>query len=486
MSVTLPESVAVINVGLLMFADSVRDQGRPVQQVDWRIPAGGDPAAVRALCLLYGEAAAGIDRANAEVVRRLDQGVPQLVGVGAAGAVVPGVEGRTLLHCGPTLPYAEHCDPLRRSMRAAVVAEGWADDVTAAEQLLRGGGITLAAANEHAAVVPMASAIGPSQPMLVVTNRDAGTTAFAPVNQGPGDVAWFGRDTDAAIARLRFLVEVAGPAIAGIIERAGPLDVLQVAAQGIAMGDDVHMRTQACTNLLTRSWLPHIAALPEPVRVPFAEFLGGNHLFFLTLAMGAAKALQLSAEQVEGSSIVTTMARNGTTFGIRLAGSPRWHVTGAPPVGEALYQSGQGPETSAPDIGDSAVLELTGLGGPAAGGSPSVAAFLGGTMADAAAATEGFRSICAGTSSRFTLPPMGFAGTPLGVDVRKVVELGVTPKVTTGILHVSAGTGQVGAGVATAPMECFRAALLELAGKCEAVSEPGFALAGTSNTTEGG
>jgi hypothetical protein len=115
-----------------------------------------------------------------------------------------------------------------------------------------------------------------------------------------------------------------------------------------------------------------------------------------------------------------------------------------------------------------------------------VAAFLGGTMADAAAATEGFRSICAGTSSRFTLPPMGFAGTPLGVDVRKVIELGVTPKVTTGILHVSAGTGQVGAGVATAPMECFRAALLELAGKCEALSERGFALAGTSNTTEGG
>ena len=70
--------------------------------------------------------------------------------------------------------------------------------------------------------------------------------------------------------------------------------------------------------------------------------------------------------------------------------------------------------------------------------------------------------------------------------MRRVVELGITPKVTTGILHASAGTGQVGAGVATAPLECFRAALLELAGKCEALSERGFALAGTSNTTEGG
>jgi hypothetical protein len=48
------------------------------------------------------------------------------------------------------------------------------------------------------------------------------------------------------------------------------------------------------------------------------------------------------------------------------------------------------------------------------------------------------------------------------VDVRKVVELGITPKVTTGILHVSDGSGQVGAGVAEAPLACFREALLAL------------------------
>jgi hypothetical protein len=107
------------------------------------------------------------------------------------------------------------------------------------------------------------------------------------------------------------------------------------------------------------------------------------------------------------------------------------------------------------------------MGGPAAGGSAAVAAFLGGAMADAAAATAGFRTICAGTSSRFTLPPLEFAGTPLGVDVRRVVETGVTPKITTGILHASAGTGQVGAGVATAPMECFTEALLDLAARLD-------------------
>lgn len=461
----LPDQIGVINIGLPMFADAVRAQRRPVQEVDWRIPGGGDLAAVRALCVVYGDAAAGIDAANAEVVRRLDNGVPRLVEISTVGAVVPGVEGRMLLHCGPPLPYAEHCDPLRRSLRAAVVAEGWADDVRTADQLLASGRVTLDAANHHDMVIPMASALGPSAPVVVVANRDGGVRAFSGLNQGPGDSAWFGRDTDAAIGRLRFLAEVAGPALRRIIEHAGPLDVLSIAAQGITMGDDLHMRTQAATNLLTRTWLAHITELPESVRVPFAEYLTRNHLFFLNIAMAAAKSLQLWAEQVNGSSIVTTMSRNGTTFGIKLGGASTWYVTKAPPITDALYYSGYGPECSAPDIGDSAVLELTGMGGPAAGGSAAVAAFLGGTMAAAAATTDSFRAICAGTSTRFTLPPMEFAGTPLGVDVRKVVELGITPKVTTGILHASSGAGQVGAGVATAPMDCFVAALHDLAAR---------------------
>jgi len=458
----LPDEVGVVNVGLPMFADAVRAQGRPVQQVEWRVPAEGDAALVAALTRLYGRAAAEIDTANAEVLRRLDEGVPSLIGVSRAEDVVPGVEGRTLLHCGPAIEWPRVCDPLQRSMRAAVVAEGWAADTEEAQRLLAAGDVVLEPANAHDMVVPMASAIGPSAPVWVVHCPQGDTRAYAPINQGPGEVPWFGRDTDKAIERLVFLHDVVGPALAQVLEHAGPLDVFSLAAQGVSMGDDLHMRTQATTNLLIRTWLPHLAELEGPGRGELARFLSGNHLFYLTLAMAAARSLTAWAGQVPGSSIVTTMSRNGTDFGIRLAGSDTWHVTDAPPVTDALYNSGYGPDDAAPDIGDSAVLELTGLGGPAAGGSPAVAAFLGGTMADAAEATDRFRQICAGRSSRFTLPPMGFAGTPLGVDVRRVVELGVRPQVTTGILHASDGSGQVGAGVATAPLECFTAALREL------------------------
>jgi hypothetical protein len=231
----------------------------------------------------------------------------------------------------------------------------------------------------------------------------------------------------------------------------------------VQIGDDVHMRTQGTTNLLIRNLLPHLAALPESGRVALAQFLSVDHLFFLNLAMAAARSLTMWAEQVSGSSVVTMMSRNGTTFGLRIAGDDTLHIADAPPVLEAMYYPDFGPETAAPDIGDSAVLELVGLGGAAAAGSPAVAGFLGGNLADARAVSEGMADTCVSHSSRFSIPTWGGRNTPLGVDARHVVDLADPPKITTGILDASSGAGQIGAGVATAPFECFRAAVLALA-----------------------
>ncbi|HKA05344.1 MAG TPA: DUF1116 domain-containing protein [Acidimicrobiales bacterium] len=459
---TFPTSATVVNIGLSLFADAVAAQGHPVAVVDWRIPAGGDAGLVATLNRLYGRRASLIDRANAEVVRRLDEGNPRLVDVAPAGSVVPGLGPSTLLHCGPRIDYSDACDPLQRSMRAAVVAEGWATTIDEADRALRQGDIHLDAANEHDTVVPMVTALGPSQPVWVAENASGNNHAFAPLNQGPGETPWFGRETPAAVDRLRLLSAAAGPVLAAVLRDHGPIDVLGLAAQGVQMGDDVHIRVQASTNLLLRTLLPHLIASDHPARVEVGHFLSANHLFFLTAAMAAARSLTGWAAEVPHASIVTTMSRNGSAFGVKLAGSDEWHLAEAPPIGRALYYAGHGAESSARDVGDSAVLELIGLGGPAAAGSPSVAAFVGGSMADAAAMTAELDLICHARSTRFKLPTLDGRGTPLGVDVRKVVELGITPSITTGILHASAGTGQVGAGVATAPIESFQHALVAL------------------------
>jgi hypothetical protein len=458
----LPDRARVVNIGLSLFADAVARQGFDVVDVDWRIPGGGDPEVVAALARLYGPRTAVIDAANAEVLRRLDSGTPRATGVRAAGDVVPGFAGPTLLHCGPPIGYADAVDPLRRSMRAAVVAEGWADDVAEADRMLASGRVGLEPANRRDACVPMVTAIGPSQPVWVVENAAGGNRAFAPLNQGPGDTAWFGRDTRAAIDRLLFLAAVAGPLLDAAVRSHGPVDVIGIAAQGLQMGDDVHIRLQGSTNLLLRDLLPHLAALDDPSRVDLAGFLAGNHLFFLNVAMAAARSLTGWAMGVPHSSIVTTMTRNGTQFAVGLAGSPDWHLAPAPDVGQALYYADYGPEAAAPDVGDSAVLELVGLGAAAAAGSPAVAAFVGGTMADARATTDELDLVCAGRSARLRIPVLDLRGTPLGVDARRVVELGITPKITTGVLHASAGVGQVGAGVAEAPLSCFVDAVMAL------------------------
>ena len=455
----LPGEVAVVNVGLPLFAEAVRAQGRPAVQVEWRVPAGGDVDALRALRRLSGPLAERVDEANAEVFRRLDTGVPLLSGLRPARDVVPGFTGRSLLHAGPALPFEEVCDPLRRSMRAAVVAEGWAADVAAADALLASGEIALGPANESGGVVPMAAVVGPSTPVWEVS-MDTGS-AWAPLGQGSGEVPWFGRDTTAAVDRLMLLREAAAPVLAGALAALDePVDVLSLAAQAVAMGDDVHVRTQAATNLLLKVLLPGLMASDHPRRVEVARFLSGNHLLFLTLAMAAARALTGWATGVPGSSVVTTMARNGTTFGVRLPGSA-WFIADAPMIGRALYHPGRGPDDGARDIGDSAVLELVGLGGAAAAGSPAVGQLVGGLDA-AAELTAELDRVCVGRSGRITLPTSGGRGTPLAVDVRRVVEHGITPKVTTGILHNRDGSGQIGAGVAEAPLACFRAALLDL------------------------
>jgi len=460
--VDLPDGVDVVNIGLPLFESALHDQGQPVIGVDWRIPAGGEPHAVAALARLLGPHAARIDRANAEVLRRLNEGVPLLVGIDRAGAVIPGMGQRDILHCGPAIAWEHMPDPLQRSVRAAVVAEGWADDVASAGRLVESGEVRLRPANEHRTVVPMATSIGPSAPVYVVENEMGGTAAYSSINQGSGAVQWFGVDSVAAIDRLLFVRDKLGPVLAEALGTHGPVDVFALAAQGVPMGDDVHMRVQATTNLFLRDLLPYLVRCGHEATPEVASFLSGNHLMFLNVAMAAAKSLVEWASDVPDSSIVTTMSRNGSTYGVRLAGGSDWFLAPSPPIQDALYYPGYGPETSAPDIGDSAVLELVGLGGPAAANSPAVAGFLGGRMSNAIAATRSMQRICAGESPRFRLPILDNVGTPVGVDVRKVVELGITPAVNTGIIHATDGTGQVGAGVAWAPVACFTDALLDL------------------------
>jgi hypothetical protein len=459
-----------VNVGLSTFADALRAQGAPVVEVDWRPPADGDPSSLAVLERLWGACGDRVAAANATVVERLEGVSPCAVTVARAGDVVPGLREGLLLHSGPPIEWARVCDPQRRALTAAVVFEGWAGDRDGAARMLEAGEVALEPGNEHAHVGPMTGVCSPSMPVWVV--EGGGARAFSTLNEGPGRTLWFGVGDDESVERLRFFRDELGPALARLLSRRGPVDVFSLAGQGLNMGDELHMRSQATGNLLMRELLPAFAALGGEAP---ARFIAGNHHFFLNLTMAACKCAWLAVGPVEGSSVVSLMARNGTDMGLQLAGLPgRWFCAPAAPVQDTLLREGFSADDAALDIGDSAVIECTGLGGMALAAAPAVAAFFGGDAAAALARTELMAQICHGRSSRFSVAARG---TPVGVDARLVAELGITPQITTGVLHASSGAGQIGAGVAHQPLEPFRAAAAALAAERAA---PGERAAGES------
>ena len=198
-----------------------------------------------------------------------------------------------------------------------------------------------------------------------------------------------------------------------------------------------------------------------------ARFVGGNDHFFLNLVMPACKLVTSAGHGVPGSTVVTTMARNGTDFGIRVSGTGDQWFTGPAQVADGLYLGSYGPDDANPDIGDSAITETAGLGGFAMATAPAIVRLVGGTVADALATTARMYDICVGENPAWAIPILDFRGTPTGIDATAVVRSGQLPQINTGMAGRVAGTGQVGAGLVTPPMDCFVEAVHGLAGRAE-------------------
>jgi hypothetical protein len=235
-------------------------------------------------------------------------------------------------------------------------------------------------------------------------------------------------------------------------------------ARGLAMGDEMHQRNVACSSLLMRILAPAMARVGSPSLPRALEFMGGNDQFFLNIAMAMGKSILDPARGIAASTIVTAMCRNGTDFGIRVAGMGDAWFTAPVEMPQGLYFPGYSAADANPDIGDSAILEAVGLGAFAMAAAPAVAGFVGaGGFAEAVGYTRAMSEIASGRNPKWGIPALEFAGTPAGIDVRRVVETGIAPAINTGIAHRLPGVGQVGAGIARAPLACFEQALIALA-----------------------
>ena len=294
---------------------------------------------------------------------------------------------------------------------------------------------------------------------------------YSPMNDGPGEAFWLGVGSPEAIRRQRMMADGVAPGFAAALRANGPIDALALCAQGIAMGDDCHMRHQATTMLLLREALPAMAEHAPDSVLPTARMLAANGHFALTMTIAAARAALMGIQGTPTrawwcSSAATARTPPCSSPGCRTAGSRRprrWWATRSTGPGFS-------DEDAAPDIGDSALVECCGLGAAASAASPSVAAFLGGGLADALERTREMGDICIGSSERLRMPMLDGEGTPLGVDARACVDLGATPLINTGILHREDG-GQIGAGIARTPVEPIRDALAALAAELRGLTD---------------
>jgi len=406
-----------------------------------------------------------IEKANEQAVERMMQSRPVVVGMDKALEVIPGMQEDLLLHAGPPITWERASGPMRGAITGALIFEGKAKDESSAKKLVESGAIKLEPCHHHQSVGPMAGVICPSMSVYILENKTHGNNSYSNLNEGYGKVLRYGAYSPEVLDRLRWMEEVMAPVLGEAITLSGGIDMRALLAESLHMGDEGHNRNKAGSIIFTTKLAPFItrAAPNSETAAEIIQNLADNALSVLNPVMAACKGMVDAAHGIEGSTIVSVMARNGTDFGIRVSGlGDRW-FTAPVAVPQGLYFPGFTAEDSSGDIGDSTITETAGIGGFAMASAPAIVTFVSGTPRDAMNATLEMYEICSSEHKYFTIPPLDFRGTPTGIDIRKVVETGITPRVNTGIAHKDAGVGQVGAGLVRPPMEMFQNALVAFA-----------------------
>ncbi len=456
----LSSEPAVATVGAGLLADALSAQAVDVTRVDWQPPMDGTAADLAVL-------AADPRRrdANARAVEAVLGVQAMLVDVAPASDLL-GLSRGDFLHAGPPIGWEQASGPLRGALMGGAVLEGLVDDPDDAAALFESGsGVTLDPCHHHAAVGPMAGVVTPSMWMFVLEDPASGRRTYCSLNEGLGKVLRYGAYGPEVLERLRWMSAVLGPLLARAVRAAGPVDVTGILTQMLQMGDEAHNRNRAGTLMLLRDLAPAMVqsgTAADDVAAALA-FIGGNDHFFLNLAMPACKLALDAGRDIEGSTMVVAMARNGTDFGIQVAGTgDRWFTGPAQQI-EGLLLGGFTPDDANPDIGDSAITETAGIGGFSMATAPAIVRLVGGTVPDALATTRRMGEITLVANPRWTIPVLEFAGAPTGIDVTKVCRTGILPQINTGMAGRVAGVGQVGAGLVNPPAEVFPAALAALA-----------------------
>ena len=258
----------------------------------------------------------------------------------------PNLPARTLFHAGP--PYqAERPTVILKSAAQAAVLAGWAADDSEAIRLLESDNIRLEPAQDHGFAVPLAMVLAPT--MWCVEVGDASSVFLTAMSEGPPPALRFGSSAPECRHRARDWCAKAAAVINSRLDRVPPIEDMIAAA--VEDGDECHALTSAGNQLFVEV----LGDIPRAIR----DDLLSNAGFSLSIWMAWSGWKLRSSE-----SAIEAIGGNGVHFGWRPRGERAWRTTLAPcPTGTFFKQERSAFGLGA--IGDSAVVDICGLGGQA-------------------------------------------------------------------------------------------------------------------------
>lgn len=399
--------------------------------------------------------------ANALALDRMLTAEPFLVGVAAAGDVVPGMTAATILTSGAPLAWAEYIGGQRKAIVYAAIYEGLARDVSDAEHLLDSGAIKVSSTQQHGCIGSVAGIYTASMPVFVVEDKVHGGQAFCNLYEGKSRRRLNYGSYDDEVARgLKWLQTTMGPILNEALQRKGPIPLKPLMARALRLGDELHSRNTAGSMLLERELREPLTEMAlsgkgAAVAEVFA-FFSENDYTFLRVGMAAAKSMADAAHGVPGSSLVTGMALNCHQFSIRVSGLGDEWFGGAHPDLEGRFFDGFGPVDTEWIGGESCVTETVGLGGFVQACAPTLQAYQGGTYEAMCSNNRAMYRITLGEHPDFLIPPFDFRGSPVGIDIFRVLEEGLAPVIDGGLAGKDGG--QIGAGTLRPALDSFQAA----------------------------
>jgi len=452
--------LTILNVGLQKFYSDLATGGYAVINKNWKPVQGGNPQISQMLADLADDdrgLGLKIKKANQEAFQRMVNAKPVLTGIDLATNVLADMKPTTVLHAGPPIAWERMCGAMKGAILGGLLYEKLASTPEEAEKLVESGKIEFAPCHSRDAVGPMAGILTAHMPVLIVENQVHGTKGFATLNEGWGRTLRFGAYDSEVIQRLEWMRDVLAPTLDKAIRNKGGINVQNLIARALHMGDECHNRDIAATALFFKEIMPSLikACKDEHQRIAILDFLSPHEHFFLNICMAACKASLLAAKNIPYGTMITAMARNGVEVGLLMSGSGDHWFTGKAEIPAGLYFPGCSPADAGPDLGDSAITETCGLGAFAMAGAPAIVRFVGGTPTDALNYTAQMKRITLGLHPQYSIPALDFTGTPAGIDARLVVESGIVPVINTGIAHKEPGHGLIGAGIVHAPFEAF-------------------------------